>query len=97
MKWLCRGTGLVLAGMLLGGGLTYAAFGYHAVHADDGWHVVPSGAATPTDCVADVRGWTAADWAEHPHVASALMNAGKGDLVLRTTADGFLDRVMNRK
>ena len=96
MKSLCRGCGLLVAGMLLGGGLTFAAFRYHAVRADDGWHVVPSGAAAPTDCVADVRGWTAGDWAEHPQLASALVNAGRGNLVLQTTADGFLDGLLNR-
>jgi hypothetical protein len=51
----------------------------------------------PVDCFADVREWTPNDWADHPQLATALVAAGHGDLVMRTSATHVLDRVLNRR
>ena len=97
MKSLCRGLSIFTLGLALGGGAVFAAFHWHVVRADDGWHWVRNDASSLTDCYADVRGWTAEDWAARPKVASALVNAGKGDLILRTSASGTIDRLLNRQ
>lgn len=73
------------------------AFRCHVVRAADGWHMIASGTPMPTDCYADVREWTPTDWAAHPQLGTALVSAGEGDLVLRTSATNVLDRVMNRR
>ena len=97
MKSPLRGLFLFFFGLLVGGGAAYAAFTRHLVQADDGWHCVPNASSSVTDCYRDVRGWTPADWAEHPRLGAALVEAGKGDVVMRTSANGLIDRVMNRQ
>ena len=92
-----RGIALFLLGLAIGGGTVFAAFRWHFVRADDGWHVVGNGGSSFDDCYADVRGWTASDWAEHPRLATALADAGQGDVIMRTSANGMLDRLMNRR
>jgi len=92
-----RGVLLVLFGMLLGGGTVFAAFRWHFVRADDGWHVVTNRHSSIGDCYADVRDWTATEWTDHPQLATALVDAGKGDIVMQTSANGLIDRFMNRQ
>ena len=58
----------------VGGGAMFAAFRWHAVRADDGWHWVRNGGSSLGDCYADVRGWTANDWAARPRLAAAHPN-----------------------
>ena len=72
-----RGVLLVLFGMLLGGGTVFAAFRWHFVRADDGWHIVTNRHSSLGDCYADVRDWTATEWTDHPQLATALVDAGK--------------------
>ena len=95
MKPFFRGLSLFALGLLVGGGVTYSAFTRHLVRADDGWHCVPNGGSSLAGCYADVRSWTPADWAGHPQIARALVNAGKGDVVVRTSADGMFERIMD--
>lgn len=92
-----RGLALFLFGLVVGGGTMFAAFRWHFVQADDGWHVVRNTGSTMTSCYADVRDWTAGDWSEHPELATALVDAGRGDIVVRTSANGVLDRFLNRQ
>ena len=96
MKTFARSLTLLLFGVALGGGATVAAFRYHVVRADDGWHVVNSGTPMPSDVYADVRGWSASDWSAHPKLAAALVEAGRGAAILRTAAGGAVDRLLNR-
>lgn len=97
MKSMIRGLILFAFGLLVGGGATYAAFTRHLVQADDGWHCVANKAASLDACYADVREWTAKDWAEHPRLSAALVEAGKGDVVMRTSANGLVDGLLNRR
>ena len=97
MKAPLRGLFVFLFGLLVGGGATYAAFTRHLVRADDGWHCVPNGGSSVADCYADVRGWTPAEWTARPRVAGALVEAGQGDVVMRTSANGLMDRLTNRR
>lgn len=92
-----RGLALILVGAVLGCGVTTVAFRWHVVRASDGWHMISNGTSMPSDVFADVREWTPNDWADHPRLAGALVAAGKGDLVMRTSATNVLDRVMNRR
>lgn len=94
---MLRGLFLIVLGAALGCGITIVAFRWHVVRADDGWHMIESGTPMPTDCYADVREWSPNEWAEHPQLAAALVTAGKGDLVMRTSAANVLDRVLNRR
>jgi hypothetical protein len=97
MRNVLRGLCLILLGVVLGCGLTTVAFRWHVVRAGAGWHMIESGTAMPVDCFADVREWTPNDWADHPQLATALVAAGQGDLVMRTSATNVLDRVLNRR
>lgn len=97
LKFFTRGLFPFLLGLLLGGGAMFAAFRWHAVRADDGWHWVRNGGSSLGDCYADVRNWTANDWAAHPRLTAALYEGGQGDVVTRTTANGLLDQVLRRR
>ncbi len=97
MKSMIRGLILLVFGILVGGGAAYSAFTRHLVQADDGWHCVPNAASSVADCYRDVRGWTPSDWAAHPGVGAALVEAGKGDVVMRTSANGVMDRLLDRQ
>lgn len=92
-----RGLCLILLGAALGCGATVVAFRWHVVQAADGWHFVETGTPMPTDCYADIRDWTPQKWATHPELAAALVAAGKGDLVMQSSATHVLDRVLNRR
>ncbi len=92
-----RGLILFLLGLVVGGGTVFAAFRWHFVRTEAGWHVVRNGGSSLDVCYADVREWTASDWAEHPRLAAALTDAGHGDVVLRTSADGLFDQLFNRQ
>jgi hypothetical protein len=97
MALVLRGLALIVLGAVLGCGVTIVAFRWHVVRANDGWHMISNGTPMPSDIFADVREWTPNDWADHPRLATALVAAGKGDLVMRTSAANVLDRVMNRR
>jgi hypothetical protein len=97
MHAVLRGLSLIVLGAVLGCGVTLVAFRYHVVRASDGLHMIASGNSMPADCYADVREWTPNDWADHPQLATALVTAGQGDLVMRTSATNVLDRVINRR
>jgi hypothetical protein len=97
MHALLRGLFLIVLGAVLGCGITIVAFRWHVVRANDGWHMIASGTSMPVDCFADVREWTPNEWADHPQLATSMVAAGKGDLVMRTSATNVLDRVLNRR
>jgi hypothetical protein len=97
MRLVLRGLSLIVLGAVLGCGVTLVAFRWHVVRASDGWHMIASGTSMPVDCYADVREWTPNDWADHPRLATAVVTAGQGDLVMRTGATNVIDRVINRR
>ena len=87
-----------LLGMAVGAGLLFGALNYHLVRADDGMHLVRKVDAKLSGTYVDIRGFTFADWAKHPDLAAALIDAGQRDLVegaasdaLRNGLNRFLD------
>ncbi|MEM7811097.1 MAG: hypothetical protein AAF532_06435 [Planctomycetota bacterium] len=79
------------AGTLCGAGAMYAAYGYHVVRAPEGPLVVAKTAPSLRDCYADVREWTAGDWANHPRLAAAVTEAGHGEMIARDAARGLVE------
>lgn len=79
----------VMFGAFVGGGLVFAAFQYHVVRTDDRFLVVSKQQTTWREAYVDIRGWTARDWNAHRELGRDLVAAGHGQLVTRSTADGF--------
>ncbi|MFO7903739.1 MAG: hypothetical protein ACQESR_09210 [Planctomycetota bacterium] len=68
-------------GILVGAITLYGAMTFHVVHAEDGIHVVPKVSNGLRDTYVDIRDFRAAQWHQHKHVALALINAGKDELL----------------
>lgn len=94
MKSFFRGIMLFGFGLIAGGAFVAAAFSFHVVRAEDGWHWAKNPRSHMTACYADVRNWTANDWSDHPQLAAALVEAGEEELVIRSSADGLLDELL---
>ena len=96
MRGFLRGVTLLVCGAGLGAAAMFGVFRYHVVRADDGWHTVPTGTPVPGNPYADVRHWTADDWAAHPALTAAVVEAGHGDLVVETSAGNLVERLIPR-
>ena len=96
MRGFLRGLTVLCCGVGLGAAAMFGVFRYHLVRAETGWNLVPTGASVPTDVYADVRNWTADDWAKHPQLTAALVEAGHGDLVAKTAATKLANRLLQR-
>ena len=86
-------------GMITGAGLLYAALHYHVIQAADGVHFVAKTKPRIDTTYVDIRGFTVADWTEHPALLQALMQSNKPELVDRATTDalrGGLERILER-
>jgi hypothetical protein len=81
----------MLFGVMLGGGLVFAAFEYHLVRADKTFHLVPKKQAGLVDAYVDIRDWSASQWKDHAVLAENLIADGHGDLVGGSIAGGLLD------
>lgn len=84
-------------GLLAGFGLCYFAMSQHVVHSSTGLHLVPKTAATLNDTYVDIRGFTAADAAQHLALGEAIARSGKAELqrefigaVVQNLAEEFL-------
>lgn len=97
MKSFTRGILTFFVGLLAGAGLMALAFSWHVVQAEDGLHWVRNDRSGLADCYADIRTWSAQDWAEHPELAHSLVKAGKQDLVIQTSTSALLDRILIRE
>lgn len=70
-----------LLGMVAGAGLLQGATNYHIVRANDGFHLVAKQPARLSETYVDVRGFTMTDWAGHPQLATALVQANQQQLL----------------
>ena len=77
--------GTFLLGVAVGAVGLYFAMTYHVVRAEDGVHTVPKVSNGLGDTYVDIREFGAGEWNEHKHVAVALINAEKGDLLQDST------------
>ncbi len=86
-------------GMVTGAFLLFGAMNYHVVRAHDGVHFVPKVSPKLAAAYVDVRGFTVADWAQHPEIAAALLNANQGNLMKNNAVETLqteVDRLLNR-
>jgi len=70
-----------LLGMVAGAGLLEGATTYHVVRASDGLHLVTKQPARLSETYIDIRSFTMNDWANHPQLASALVQANQQQLL----------------
>jgi len=82
-------------GMATGAMLMYGATLYHVVRASDGIHVVAKQPPRLAETYVDIRNFTMADWAGHPQLASALVQANQQQL-LGESATGALREAVNQ-
>lgn len=68
-------------GMVAGAGLLQGATTYHIVRAADGFHLVAKQPARLSETYVDIRGFTMSNWAGHPQLASALVQANQQQLL----------------
>jgi hypothetical protein len=79
-----------LLGMVAGAGLLHCVTTYHVVRANDGYHLVGKQPARLSETYVDIRAFTMNDWASHPQLASALVQANQQKL-LGESATGALE------
>jgi hypothetical protein len=79
--------------MATGAILLYAATLFHFVRAPDGIHMVPKKPPRLAETYVDIRNFTMADWAGHPQLASALVQAGRQQLLGDSAAGQLRDAV----
>jgi len=70
-----------LLGMVTGAGLLQGVTTYHVVRANDGIHLVAKQPARLSETYVDIRAFTMNDWAGHPQLASALVQANQQQLL----------------
>ncbi len=68
-------------GMVAGAGLLHGATNYHVVRAADGIHLIAKQPARLSETYVDIRGFSMTDWAAHPQLASALVQASQQNLL----------------
>jgi len=85
--------GTFVLGALIGGALIFAAQRYHVLRTDKGVELVPKLSANFSDTYVDIRGYTAADWAQRKALTAALVQAGREDLIRHAVAGQFRARI----
>jgi hypothetical protein len=82
-------------GMATGAALLHGATLYHVVRASDGFHFIAKQPARLSETYVDIRAFTLTDWAAHPQLASALVQANQQQL-LGESAAGALQESVNQ-
>jgi hypothetical protein len=82
-----------LLGMATGAVLLYAATLYHVVRASDGVHFIAKQPARLSETYIDIRSFKMTDWAEHPQLASALVQANQQQLIGESAAGAIRETV----
>jgi hypothetical protein len=70
-----------LSGMAAGALLLYTAMNFHVIRSSDGFHLVVKRPARLAESYVDIREFGMADWAAHPQIATALVQANKQQLL----------------
>ncbi len=81
--------------MVAGAVLLYAATNYHVVRSGDGIHLIGKRPARLGETFVDIRGFTLADWAARPQLASALVQSNQQRL-LGDSAKRGVEQTMNQ-
>lgn len=82
-----------LLGMATGAILMHGATLYHVVRASDGVHLVAKQPARLSETYVDVRTFSRSDWASHPQLATALVQANQQQLILDSAAGAVQEAV----
>jgi hypothetical protein len=75
-----------LFGFVTGAALFYVAMNYHLIRSGEGFHFVGKQPPRLSEAFLDVRSFTVGDWAGHPQVAAALVQADKQHLISNSAA-----------
>jgi hypothetical protein len=78
--------------MVTGAALLQGATYYHVVRASDGFHLVAKRPARLSETYVDIRAFTMNDWAAHPQLASALVQANQQHLVGESVAGALQEQ-----
>jgi len=79
-------------GMVVGAGLLQGATTYHIVRAADGFHFIAKQPARLSETYVDIRAFTMTDWAGHPQLASALVQANQQQLMGESAANSAQEK-----
>jgi hypothetical protein len=91
---LMRRISTFLMGMATGAMLLHGATMYHLVRAADGFHFIPKQPPRLAETYVDIRAFTMEEWAGHPQLASAAVQAGQQQL-LGDAAAGTIQETLN--
>jgi len=78
--------------MVAGAGLLQGATTYHIVRASDGFHLIAKQPPRVSESYIDIRAFTMTDWAAHPQLASALVQANQEQLLGESAAGALQDK-----
>ena len=82
-----------LFGMVAGAVLLYVAMNFHVMRTGEGFHLITKQPARLSEAYVDVRAFTMADWASHPQLAAALVQADKQYLLGEVATGAFQDNL----
>jgi hypothetical protein len=80
-------------GMVAGGALLFGAMNYHLIRAHDGVHFVPKISPKLAATYVDIRGFSAADWAQHSEITTALISADQTSLMKSSVSESLHKRI----
>lgn len=84
-----------LSGAVTGAALIFVVMSFHVMRADDGFHFVAKQPARLSETFVDIRDFSISDWAGHPQLATALVQANK-QYLLGNSAAGALREGANQ-
>ena len=82
-----------LLGMATGAILLYVGTLYHVVRATDGVHLIEKQPPRLAETYVDIRSYSMTDWAGHPQLASAIVQANQQQLLTSSAAASLSDTV----
>jgi hypothetical protein len=82
-----------LLGVAIGAILLYVGTLYHVVRASDGVHLIEKQPPRLCETYVDIRSYSMTDWAGHPQLASAIVQANQQQLLSSTAAASLSDTV----
>ncbi len=80
-------------GMVTGGALLFAAMNYHLIRAHDGIHFVPKISPKLAAAYVDIRDFSAADWAQHSDITTALIRADQASLMKGSVSESLQKKI----
>ena len=82
-----------ILGMATGAILLHVGTLYHVVRAPDGVHLIQKQPPRLGETYVDIRSYSMTDWAGHPQLASAIVQANQQQLLSASAASSLNDAV----